>query len=196
MATTLDARHLENVCRLCLTDASEAGHMLPIFPIRGGNPNNPASMVNRIYQCTSLKLEPREGIPSTICELCTVRLEDWYAFREQCLGSDEYLRVAFAHLHCSEGQMAQYMPQFPSQQQRLTGNGTSESAARPSPPTSSPPEGSSSRSSSLAKRRKSIFEWTLGDGKGNNTDQKVIVEVLGDGVTAGDGQSTQNERSD
>uniref|UniRef100_A0A182JI72 C2H2-type domain-containing protein n=1 Tax=Anopheles atroparvus TaxID=41427 RepID=A0A182JI72_ANOAO len=142
------------------------------------------------------KLEPREGIPSTICELCTVRLEDWYAFREQCLGSDEYLRVAFAHLHCSEGQMAQYMPQFPSQQQRLTGNGTSESAARPSPPTSSPPEGSSSRSSSLAKRRKSIFEWTLGDGKGNNTDQKVIVEVLGDGVTAGDGQSTQNERSD
>ncbi|KFB45109.1 hypothetical protein ZHAS_00013030 [Anopheles sinensis] len=51
-----NVRHLENVCRLCLTDASEAGHMLPIFPVRGGNPNSPTSMVYRIYQCTSLKL--------------------------------------------------------------------------------------------------------------------------------------------
>ncbi|XP_058065383.1 sal-like protein 2 [Anopheles bellator] len=90
---TVDKRKLDNICRLCLTDVPEAGHLQPIFPVRGGKITNPSAVVNKIRQCTSLKLEPGISGPRSICELCSVRLEDWYAFREQCLGTDEYLRA-------------------------------------------------------------------------------------------------------
>uniref|UniRef100_A0A182M7V4 Uncharacterized protein n=1 Tax=Anopheles culicifacies TaxID=139723 RepID=A0A182M7V4_9DIPT len=61
MSGGLENMHLENVCRLCLTDASEAGDMFPIFPVRGGNPHSPTSVVNRILQCTSLRKFSREA---------------------------------------------------------------------------------------------------------------------------------------
>uniref|UniRef100_A0A182QZB0 C2H2-type domain-containing protein n=1 Tax=Anopheles farauti TaxID=69004 RepID=A0A182QZB0_9DIPT len=198
MSGGVENMHLENVCRLCLTDASEAGDMLPIFPVRGGNPNNPTSVVNRILQCTSLKLEQADGVPATICELCSVRLEDWHAFREQCIGSDEYLRVTLRHAFYPEegiispastsSTVAAPPPvvadptQTITARQQLASTGTELiSTARQIASKTPPPMPSSVASShtSLAKRRQSTFEWPVSDGKGNATGQNVIVEVLG-----------------
>ncbi|XP_052888400.1 uncharacterized protein LOC128296910 [Anopheles moucheti] len=184
--------HIENVCRLCLTDASEAGDMFPIFPVRGGNPHSPTSVVNRILQCTSLRLEHTEGVPATICELCSVRLEDWHAFREQCLGSDEYLRVTLRHaFYPDEGQTSHSassnsaLPILPPNGNQLTKSMSihTDSMSTKSSPigrnvSMTPPPPVSSRLS-LAKRRQSTFEMPVSDGKGNTTDQKILVEVLG-----------------
>ncbi|XP_049291866.1 zinc finger protein hangover-like [Anopheles funestus] len=189
MSGGLENMHLENVCRLCLTDASEAGDMFPIFPVRGGNPHSPTSVVNRILQCTSLRLEQTEGVPATICELCSVRLEDWHAFREQCIGSDEYLRVTLRHaFYPDEGQTSQSasmnpaLPVAGNQLGKSTPTCTDSMAAKSSPigrnVSKTPPPPVSSRLS-LAKRRQSTFEMPVSDGKGNTTDQKILVEVLG-----------------
>ncbi|XP_050080329.1 uncharacterized protein LOC126567984 [Anopheles maculipalpis] len=187
MSEGLQKMHLENVCRLCLTDASEAGDMFPIFPVRGGNPHSSTSVVHRILQCTSLRLEQTEGVPATICELCSVRLEDWHAFREQCIGSDEYLRVTLRHaFYPDEGQTSQINPSIPvppgsSPPAQSTG-GTDDLLAKASlvgrNVSKTPPPPASSRLS-LAKRRQSTFEFPVSDGKGNPTDQTVVVEVLG-----------------
>lgn len=205
MSGGLENMHLENVCRLCLTDASEAGDMLPIFPVRGGNPNSPSSVVNRILLCTSLKLEQADGVPATICELCSVRLEDWHAFREQCIGSDEYLRVTLRHAFypdeertatsppCSSSSMAAAPtptatptpPLFTSPHKPATFTdmpaATVPTAARRITSKTPPPTSASASSSrlSLAKRRQSTFEWPVSDERGNVTGQKVTVEVLG-----------------
>ncbi|XP_053659286.1 zinc finger protein egl-43-like [Anopheles marshallii] len=192
MSGGLENMHLENVCRLCLTDASEAGDMFPIFPVRGGNPYSPTSVVNRILQCTSLRLEQTEGVPATICELCSVRLEDWHAFREQCVGSDEYLRVTLRHaFYPDEGQTSHSassnpaIPVLPPNGNHLSKSSpiyTDSMSTKPSPVgrnvSMTPPPPVSSRLT-LAKRRQSTFELPVSDGRGNTTDQKILVEVLG-----------------
>ncbi|XP_053675965.1 sal-like protein 2 [Anopheles nili] len=190
MAGRYDNVQLQNVCRLCLTDASEAGDMLPIFPVRGGNPNSPSSIVNRILQCTSLKLEPTEGVPATICELCSVRLEDWHAFREQCLGTDEYLRVTLRHAFFPHETQEPSPPAAApvsnddilrsTSEPSIRGKFSSNSApSSPPVPMAATPTTGMSRLS-LAKRRQSTFEWPVADRTGNLTGQKVIVEVLGE----------------
>lgn len=88
-------RNIENVCRLCLTESMDGADMLPLFPVRGGNPLGPNTVVSKILQCTTVKIEHFEGAPATICEYCSTRLEDWQSFREQCMGTDEYLRNSF-----------------------------------------------------------------------------------------------------
>uniref|UniRef100_A0A8W7P038 C2H2-type domain-containing protein n=1 Tax=Anopheles coluzzii TaxID=1518534 RepID=A0A8W7P038_ANOCL len=150
-------------------------------------------------------LEQTEGVPATICELCSVRLEDWHAFREQCIGSDEYLRVTLRHaFYPDEGQQTSSPPPAnstgssttatmpPSVASHLNKTAPSilDSAAsaletapvrrvtsKTPPPTLS--SASSSSRLSLAKRRQSTFEWPVSDGKGNPTGQKITVEVLG-----------------
>lgn len=69
--------------------------MLPLFPVRGGNPMGPNTVVSKILQCTTVRIEHFTGAPATICEFCSTRLEDWQTFREQCMGTDEYLRNTF-----------------------------------------------------------------------------------------------------
>uniref|UniRef100_A0A182FU85 C2H2-type domain-containing protein n=2 Tax=Anopheles albimanus TaxID=7167 RepID=A0A182FU85_ANOAL len=106
--------------------------------------------------------------PRWICELCHVRLEDWYAFREQCLGSDEYLRF----------NMRQWSDNDPA-------NKTPEEQEPSVVPDAAPSTEPNRGSSSLAHRRKSVFEWTVPDARGG---QKVIVELVGDeGATSGTG---------
>ncbi|XP_052869253.1 sal-like protein 2 [Anopheles cruzii] len=146
---TIDKRKLDNICRLCLTDVPEAGHLQPIFPVRGGKITNPSAVVNKIRQCTSLKLEPGISGPQSICELCSVRLEDWYAFREQCLGTDEYLR---AGLMGSTKGLADEQPVAGFQ---LSFN---EPATESAPPSSFY---ATSASLSMAMRRKSTFEYAI-----------------------------------
>ncbi|XP_038110711.1 zinc finger protein 436 [Culex quinquefasciatus] len=85
-------RNIDNVCRLCLTESVDGADMLPLFPVRGGNPLGPNTVVSKILQCTTVKIEHFDGAPATICEYCSTRLDDWQAFREQVMGTDEYLR--------------------------------------------------------------------------------------------------------
>ncbi|XP_050097793.1 uncharacterized protein LOC126578871 [Anopheles aquasalis] len=182
VAQLLEQKNLERVCRLCLADATEVGDLLPIFPIRGGKISNPSAITNRIQQCTSLMIDPSMKGPRWICELCHVRLEDWYAFREQCLGSDEYLR--FNMRQWIDNEAANKTPE--EQEPSMVHDGRAESHSTPS--TEQPnPRGSSS----LAHRRKSVFEWTVPDARG---DQRVIVELLGDEETT-NGNGTHNTLS-
>ncbi|XP_053687685.1 zinc finger protein 226-like [Sabethes cyaneus] len=90
-------KNIENICRLCLT-VSDGSDMLPLFPVRGGNPFAPHTVVTKILNCTTVKIEHYEGAPVTICEFCNTRLEDWHAFREQCIGTDEYLKANYQHI--------------------------------------------------------------------------------------------------
>ncbi|XP_055620118.1 zinc finger protein 28-like [Toxorhynchites rutilus septentrionalis] len=90
-------KNIENICRLCLTE-SDGSDMLPIFPVRGGNPNAPTTVVSRVMMCTSVKIEHFPGAPATICEFCSSRLEDWQAFRDQVMGTDEYLKANFRQI--------------------------------------------------------------------------------------------------
>ncbi|XP_055591992.1 PR domain zinc finger protein 5-like [Uranotaenia lowii] len=89
--------NIENICRLCLSE-TDGSDMLPLFPVRGGNPNAPTAVVSRIRLCTTVQIEHYDGAPATICEYCSTRLEDWHAFREQCIGTDEYLRANYQHI--------------------------------------------------------------------------------------------------
>ncbi|XP_058460832.1 zinc finger protein 473-like [Malaya genurostris] len=90
-------KNIENICRLCLTE-TDGSDMLPLFPVRGGNPFAPHTVVSKILNCTTVKIEHHEGAPVTICEFCNTRLEDWQAFREQCIGTDEYLKATYRHI--------------------------------------------------------------------------------------------------
>lgn len=91
-------KNIEHICRLCLTESVDGSDMLPIFPVRGGNPFAPNTVVTKILQCTTVRIEHYQGAPATICEFCSTRLEDWQAFREQCVGTDEYLRATYRHI--------------------------------------------------------------------------------------------------
>lgn len=49
-------RNIDNVCRLCLTESVDGADMLPLFPVRGGNPLGPNTVVSKILQCTTVKV--------------------------------------------------------------------------------------------------------------------------------------------
>lgn len=100
-------KNIENICRLCLTESVDGSDMLPLFPVRGGNPNGPNTVVSKILQCTTVKIEHYQGAPTTICEYCSARLEDWQSFREQCVGTDEYLKATYRHIFNPEEAMAE-----------------------------------------------------------------------------------------
>lgn len=104
-------RNIDNVCRLCLTESVDGSDMLPLFPVRGGNPLGPNTVVSKILLCTTVKIEHFEGAPATICEYCITRLEDWQAFREQCVGTDEYLRNSLRNKQHQQQQQLQ-QPEF------------------------------------------------------------------------------------
>uniref|UniRef100_A0A182KGT0 C2H2-type domain-containing protein n=1 Tax=Anopheles christyi TaxID=43041 RepID=A0A182KGT0_9DIPT len=46
-----------------------------------------------IYDCTSIRILPKLGLPSSICSACKSKVENFYQFRERCLHNDEYLRT-------------------------------------------------------------------------------------------------------
>ncbi|XP_062563259.1 zinc finger protein 236-like [Armigeres subalbatus] len=96
-------KNIENICRLCLTESVDGSDMLPMFPVRGGNPYAPHTVVSKILQCTTVKIEHFQGAPTTICEFCNARLDDWQSFREQCIGTDEYLKATYREIFNPEG---------------------------------------------------------------------------------------------
>uniref|UniRef100_A0A182WGY6 C2H2-type domain-containing protein n=1 Tax=Anopheles minimus TaxID=112268 RepID=A0A182WGY6_9DIPT len=46
-----------------------------------------------IYDCTSIRIQPKLGLPSSICGTCKSKVENFHEFRERCLHNDEYLRT-------------------------------------------------------------------------------------------------------
>ncbi|XP_017002975.2 zinc finger protein pita [Drosophila takahashii] len=69
-----------NVCRLCLSkDAT--------FPVFGTG-----TTAIRIMSCTSLEIEPGDGLPQHICTACRLRLEEMHSFRRRCQAADRRLR--------------------------------------------------------------------------------------------------------
>ncbi|XP_055625935.1 zinc finger protein 728-like isoform X2 [Toxorhynchites rutilus septentrionalis] len=75
------------LCRLCLADD---GVMCPLF---GSQPYN---LVEKIYECTSLKIEQIKGVPFSICEVCKSKLIICSQFIKQCLKTDREVRKLFA----------------------------------------------------------------------------------------------------
>lgn len=83
--STLHAK-IENICRLCL---SGDDNLESIF----GDSGSELQMI--IYDCTSVKVAPKLGYPSSICVPCKAKVESFHQFREQCIQNDEYLRSTF-----------------------------------------------------------------------------------------------------
>nr|XP_040232327.2 zinc finger protein 16-like [Anopheles coluzzii] len=90
---------IENICRLCLSgdDTLES-----IFGDSGSD-----ALQTIIYDCTSIRILPKLGLPSAICGDCKSKVENFHQFRERCLHNDEYLRttlllVAAAHTQPDE----------------------------------------------------------------------------------------------
>ncbi|XP_035914720.1 zinc finger protein 454-like isoform X2 [Anopheles stephensi] len=76
---------IENICRLCLSgdDTLES-----IFGDSGSD-----ALQTIIYDCTSIRIQPKLGLPSSICSACRSKVENFHEFRERCLHNDEYLRT-------------------------------------------------------------------------------------------------------
>uniref|UniRef100_A0A182NEW4 Uncharacterized protein n=1 Tax=Anopheles dirus TaxID=7168 RepID=A0A182NEW4_9DIPT len=77
---------IENICRLCLSgdDTLES-----IF----GDSGSDSALQTIIYDCTSITIQPKLGLPSSICGACRARIENFHEFRVQCQHNDEYLRT-------------------------------------------------------------------------------------------------------
>lgn len=77
---------IENICRLCLSgdDTLES-----IF----GDSGSDSALQTIIYDCTSITIQPKLGLPSAICGTCRARIENFHEFRVQCQHNDEYLRT-------------------------------------------------------------------------------------------------------
>ncbi|XP_043950250.1 uncharacterized protein LOC108031180 isoform X2 [Drosophila biarmipes] len=69
-----------NVCRLCLSKDAN-------FPVFGTG-----TAALRIMSCTSLDIEPGDGLPQHICTACRLRLEEMHCFRRRCQVADRRLR--------------------------------------------------------------------------------------------------------
>ncbi|XP_016991095.1 uncharacterized protein LOC108053040 [Drosophila rhopaloa] len=69
-----------NICRLCL--AKDAN-----FAVFGTG-----TTALRIMACTSLEIEPGDGLPQYICPACRLRLEEMHCFRRRCHAADRRLR--------------------------------------------------------------------------------------------------------
>uniref|UniRef100_A0A1Q3FHH4 C2h2-type zn-finger protein n=1 Tax=Culex tarsalis TaxID=7177 RepID=A0A1Q3FHH4_CULTA len=79
---------IENICRLCLSGDDD--NLESIF---GDSGSELLQMI--IYDCTSVKVSPRQGYPSSICVPCRTKVENFHQFRQNCIQNDEYLRTTF-----------------------------------------------------------------------------------------------------
>lgn len=77
----LDLSSVRSICRLCL---STEGKLEDLFFTDTGD-----RLVQRIQECTSIQMIPANGIVSSVCVRCRLRLEDLCKFREQCVRCEE-----------------------------------------------------------------------------------------------------------
>ncbi|XP_065086055.1 zinc finger protein 808-like [Ochlerotatus camptorhynchus] len=74
------------LCRLCLTDE---GVTCPIFAVGASN------LVKIILECTCIEIEPIDGVPSNICEVCKSKLVICSQFIRQCQKTQEKIRKLY-----------------------------------------------------------------------------------------------------
>lgn len=70
-----------SICRLCL---ETSGQMEDLF-----FNDEDDRLLDKIFECTSVTMIPANGIISSICKRCLLRLADLHNFREQCIRCEE-----------------------------------------------------------------------------------------------------------
>ncbi|XP_053684676.1 zinc finger protein OZF-like [Sabethes cyaneus] len=76
------------LCRLCLTDD---GSMSPIYE------SSKLDLAQMLRECTSIQIEPIDGVPLSICEVCKSKLIICFQFVQQCKKTEARVREIFAH---------------------------------------------------------------------------------------------------
>ncbi|CAK1584279.1 unnamed protein product [Parnassius mnemosyne] len=81
-------------CRVCLDE----GTFESIFMIKGS-----LMLSTKIMSLANVMIYPNDGLPSTICPICTEKLENCVEFVQQCEKSDSYLRSSSTPIHNISG---------------------------------------------------------------------------------------------
>ncbi|XP_055532593.1 zinc finger protein 235-like [Wyeomyia smithii] len=77
----LDLSTCRSICRLCLCTS---GKMEDLF-----FNDDDDQLIEKIAECTAIKMAPANGVISSICHTCKTNLSSFYRFREQCIRSEE-----------------------------------------------------------------------------------------------------------
>ncbi|XP_065082031.1 zinc finger protein 271-like isoform X2 [Ochlerotatus camptorhynchus] len=75
------------ICRLCL--GKEVRLTRPFQDDSG--PDD--SLLQKIYECTTVKITLKASYPASICAICDSKLSEYSKFREKCIENDELLRT-------------------------------------------------------------------------------------------------------
>ncbi|XP_053681834.1 uncharacterized protein LOC128732577 [Sabethes cyaneus] len=75
------------MCRLCLTPNSGT---VPLFNVQTMEPN--ILVIQKVVECTSIKLNIADDYPSSICSDCLQKLNEWSTFKIQCIVNNDFYR--------------------------------------------------------------------------------------------------------
>lgn len=85
IVANLDLSNCRSICRLCL---GTNGRMEDLFFNESDE-----QLSQKIFQCTSVKMVPANGIISSICLRCKHRLMELHQFQEQCVKCEEIFQA-------------------------------------------------------------------------------------------------------
>ncbi|XP_029731038.1 zinc finger protein 236 isoform X2 [Aedes albopictus] len=80
------ANNSKKICRLCL---GKDVRLTRPFENAGGPDDD---LLQRIYECTTVKVMLKEKYPAAICAICDTKLKEYSRFRDRCIENDELLR--------------------------------------------------------------------------------------------------------
>ncbi|XP_055617580.1 uncharacterized protein LOC129762963 [Toxorhynchites rutilus septentrionalis] len=75
------------MCRLCLS--TNAG-TTALYDEQTMEPN--ILLVQKVIECTSIKLTIEEDFPSSVCDECVMKLNEWSTFKIQCIVNNDFYR--------------------------------------------------------------------------------------------------------
>ncbi|XP_055614087.1 zinc finger protein 236-like [Uranotaenia lowii] len=104
-----------NMCRLCLAEGTPSSRLLPVYYAKD-TPDEP--LVQKILELTTIQVQYATDFPSSICNGCRGKLEEYHIFRRQCIENDEILRIKYYEIKAAEQQQAQQLQQQHQQQQQ------------------------------------------------------------------------------
>lgn len=81
------------MCRLCLTPNSGT---TPLFENSTMKPN--VLILQKVVECISIQLSIEDDYPSSICHSCLQKLNEWSAFKIQCIVNNSFYREKQAEL--------------------------------------------------------------------------------------------------
>lgn len=76
----------KKICRLCL---GKDVRLTRPFENAGGPDDD---LLQRIYECTTVKVMLKDSYPAAICAICDTKLKEYSRFRDRCIENDELLR--------------------------------------------------------------------------------------------------------